>query len=210
MPRTLVVPNSSVQFAPNDSQNIKNTASTATTSATVVEDDSQEFPVVSLKFASDKHLNNNNNSINDSSTDEDEDDDDTSNDSPVSPSSTPSCCTPTKMMMNHNNNKNNMKNSSRTITTTMLPTTPTPLLSSPFRRAAPTVTPDKKPPSTPQKLVFVDPEETEEKDIGNSSSIHKTDHKLAEDLGHHLPEPLLVENPRRFVLFPIQDNEVRC
>jgi ribonucleoside-diphosphate reductase subunit M2 len=26
--------------------------------------------------------------------------------------------------------------------------------------------------------------------------------------GHHVPEPLLTENPNRFVLFPIQDNEV--
>ena len=37
-----------------------------------------------------------------------------------------------------------------------------------------------------------------------------TDHKLAELAGNHLPEPLLMENPGRFVLFPIQDNEVRC
>ena len=36
-----------------------------------------------------------------------------------------------------------------------------------------------------------------------------TDHKLAELAGKHLPEPLLMENPGRFVLFPIQDNEVR-
>jgi hypothetical protein len=36
-----------------------------------------------------------------------------------------------------------------------------------------------------------------------------TDHKLAELAGKHLPEPLLMENPRRFVLFPIQDNDVR-
>jgi hypothetical protein len=39
--------------------------------------------------------------------------------------------------------------------------------------------------------------------------IVKTDHKLAEESGSLAPEPLLTENPRRFVLFPIQDSEVR-
>jgi ribonucleoside-diphosphate reductase subunit M2 len=36
----------------------------------------------------------------------------------------------------------------------------------------------------------------------------KTDHKRAEEAGLHQDEPLLKENPHRFVLFPIQDNEV--
>jgi hypothetical protein len=34
-------------------------------------------------------------------------------------------------------------------------------------------------------------------------------HKKAELAGRHVPEPLLMDNPNRFVLFPIQDNEVR-
>jgi hypothetical protein len=38
--------------------------------------------------------------------------------------------------------------------------------------------------------------------------IVKSDHKRAEEAGFHKPEPLLVENPNRFVLFPIQDNDV--
>mmetsp|Transcript_24063 Transcript_24063/g.56141 ORF Transcript_24063/g.56141 Transcript_24063/m.56141 type:complete len:122 (-) Transcript_24063:295-660(-) len=38
--------------------------------------------------------------------------------------------------------------------------------------------------------------------------ILKSDHKRQEEQGFHDPEPLLTENPRRFVLFPIQDNEV--
>jgi hypothetical protein len=42
-----------------------------------------------------------------------------------------------------------------------------------------------------------------------TAAIQKTEHKLAEEAGLHLTEPLLVENPHRFVLFPIQDNEVR-
>jgi hypothetical protein len=42
-----------------------------------------------------------------------------------------------------------------------------------------------------------------------TAAIRKTEHKLAEEAGLHLTEPLLVENPHRFVLFPIQDNEVR-
>lgn len=39
-------------------------------------------------------------------------------------------------------------------------------------------------------------------------SLQKTEHKLAEEAGHHNDEPLLKENPHRFVLFPIQDNDI--
>lgn len=39
--------------------------------------------------------------------------------------------------------------------------------------------------------------------------LQKTDHKLREERGELAPEPLLMENPHRFVIFPIQDNEVR-
>lgn len=35
-----------------------------------------------------------------------------------------------------------------------------------------------------------------------------TEHKRAEMEGRHVPEPLLRENPNRFVIFPIQDKEV--
>ena len=38
--------------------------------------------------------------------------------------------------------------------------------------------------------------------------ITKTAHKQAEESGVLAPEPLLTENPKRFVLFPIQDDEV--
>lgn len=41
-----------------------------------------------------------------------------------------------------------------------------------------------------------------------SQVIGKTDHKLAEERGELAEEPLLKENPHRFVLFPIQDDEV--
>jgi hypothetical protein len=39
--------------------------------------------------------------------------------------------------------------------------------------------------------------------------IFKTAHKLKEESGEYPVEPLLKENPNRFVLFPIQDDEVR-
>jgi len=39
-------------------------------------------------------------------------------------------------------------------------------------------------------------------------TIVKTAHKIAEESGQHQEEPLLKENPHRFVLFPIQDNDV--
>ena len=38
--------------------------------------------------------------------------------------------------------------------------------------------------------------------------IVKTAHKLREESGEFAEEPLLKANPHRFVLFPIQDNEV--
>ena len=38
--------------------------------------------------------------------------------------------------------------------------------------------------------------------------LQKTAHKLAQERGQHAPEPLLTENPHRFVLFPIQDNDI--
>mmetsp|Transcript_10154 Transcript_10154/g.14940 ORF Transcript_10154/g.14940 Transcript_10154/m.14940 type:complete len:472 (+) Transcript_10154:141-1556(+) len=41
-----------------------------------------------------------------------------------------------------------------------------------------------------------------------TKNVAMTDHRRAELEGRHKPEPLLVENPGRFVLFPIQDKEV--
>lgn len=38
--------------------------------------------------------------------------------------------------------------------------------------------------------------------------VQKTDHKLKEERGELEAEPLLKENPHRFVIFPIQDNDV--
>jgi hypothetical protein len=38
--------------------------------------------------------------------------------------------------------------------------------------------------------------------------VRISDHKIAERDGLHAIEPLLRENPNRFVLFPIQDNDV--
>jgi ribonucleoside-diphosphate reductase subunit M2 len=49
-----------------------------------------------------------------------------------------------------------------------------------------------------------------EEDISSSlgKAILQSDHKKAEIAGRFVPEPLLIENPNRFVLFPIQDNEI--
>lgn len=38
--------------------------------------------------------------------------------------------------------------------------------------------------------------------------VQKTEHKLQEERGELETEPLLKENPHRFVIFPIQDNDV--
>jgi hypothetical protein len=40
------------------------------------------------------------------------------------------------------------------------------------------------------------------------SSTKVSRHKKAEACGHLLPEPLLQENPHRFVLFPIKHNDI--
>mmetsp|Transcript_30652 Transcript_30652/g.74026 ORF Transcript_30652/g.74026 Transcript_30652/m.74026 type:complete len:410 (-) Transcript_30652:192-1421(-) len=44
--------------------------------------------------------------------------------------------------------------------------------------------------------------------IRNSNKIAVSEHKLAELSGRFLEEPLLKENPRRYVLFPIEDAEI--
>lgn len=44
--------------------------------------------------------------------------------------------------------------------------------------------------------------------VHQHAAITKTDHKLREESGELAPEPLLVENPHRFVLFPIKDNDL--
>ena len=43
-------------------------------------------------------------------------------------------------------------------------------------------------------------------DVGKIAPV--LEHKIAEMRGLHAEEPLLRENPNRFVLFPIQDNDV--
>jgi len=45
--------------------------------------------------------------------------------------------------------------------------------------------------------------------LEETKHIVKTEHKIAEENGEHLVEPLLKDNPHRFVIFPIQDDEVR-
>ena len=41
-----------------------------------------------------------------------------------------------------------------------------------------------------------------------NKQVQVSKHKLDELAGRHAEEPLLKENPGRFVLFPIQDNDV--
>jgi hypothetical protein len=47
-----------------------------------------------------------------------------------------------------------------------------------------------------------------EKDTMTKTHLQKTAHKIQEDQGMMADEPLLTENPQRFVIFPIQDNDV--
>ena len=82
------------------------------------------------------------------------------------------------------------------------PSHPTMSSSSPPSSSAVAVTPDAKSAASSPSVSPAADEPSEH------VAIQKSEHKLAEELGHHAPEPLLVENPRRFVLFPIQDSEV--
>ena len=52
---------------------------------------------------------------------------------------------------------------------------------------------------------------TSDESVGETPTkflVQKTEHKLQEERGELEPEPLLKENPHRFVIFPIQDNDV--
>lgn len=74
---------------------------------------------------------------------------------------------------------------------------------SPKNASDPTIVSDSSQSSSPE----------DDASVGSVSShfsqvIGKTDHKLAEERGELAEEPLLKENPHRFVLFPIQDDEV--
>jgi hypothetical protein len=59
-----------------------------------------------------------------------------------------------------------------------------------------------------------DTDDDDDESFGTSKEIKEpkdqpTEHKLMYDKGILKQEPLLTTNPHRFVLFPIQDNEVR-
>jgi hypothetical protein len=57
-------------------------------------------------------------------------------------------------------------------------------------------------------FVFLDELENESPSLDDIVLPELRLHKQAEDNGELAPEPLLTENPHRFVLFPIQDSEV--
>lgn len=50
--------------------------------------------------------------------------------------------------------------------------------------------------------------DSEDQLVSTTAAVTISEHKLAELEGRHMVEPLLKENPSRFVLFPIEDNEV--
>ncbi len=66
-------------------------------------------------------------------------------------------------------------------------------------------------PSPAQQRRSADPNDADVYDAATKDAVNSiviTEHKRAELEGHHAEEPLLKENPNRFVLFPIQDAEV--
>jgi hypothetical protein len=99
-----------------------------------------------------------------------------------------------------------------------------PMQKSPVRMSAPlsnkinVITPTNKlDAASPSKQLFADGIDLVHDEVSLSTSsdddsiankVCKTQHRLAQDNGELAEEPLLKENPHRFVLFPIQDNEV--
>jgi len=61
---------------------------------------------------------------------------------------------------------------------------------------------------TPVLLNSSPKEETSRSCVEEEDVVIMTEHKRAEVEGRHLEEPLLKENPGRFVLFPIQNHDV--
>ena len=61
---------------------------------------------------------------------------------------------------------------------------------------------------TPVLLNSAPKEETSRSCVEEEDVVIMTEHKRAEIEGRHLEEPLLKENPGRFVLFPIQNHDV--
>mmetsp|Transcript_13579 Transcript_13579/g.20665 ORF Transcript_13579/g.20665 Transcript_13579/m.20665 type:complete len:420 (+) Transcript_13579:87-1346(+) len=94
--------------------------------------------------------------------------------------------------LNENNNGNTLSKSN-------LKSTPT----RPIGRTVVQVSPDSR-----HSFSSTESESEESDDLSSELKILKTEHKQAEESGRHEPEPLLIENPNRFVLFPIQDNDI--
>jgi hypothetical protein len=63
--------------------------------------------------------------------------------------------------------------------------------------------------SSTDSITSEEAEDDEDTLAHDVKQIFKTAHKLKEESGEYPVEPLLKENPNRFVLFPIQDDEVR-
>ena len=77
------------------------------------------------------------------------------------------------------------------------------------------VTPTKSVASASGADSSFEDEQDEVVDVQSKSSsttvvklLSKTEHKIMEEKGLMANEPLLKENPHRFVIFPIQDNDV--
>jgi hypothetical protein len=76
--------------------------------------------------------------------------------------------------------------------------------------SAPTLISPAKSEASASVFSASDDEASQEGDSSNVLMLaKKTAHKLMEEQGMMADEPLLKENPYRFVLFPIQDNDVR-
>ncbi|KAG7338078.1 ribonucleotide reductase, small chain [Nitzschia inconspicua] len=76
--------------------------------------------------------------------------------------------------------------------------------------AAPVVTPTKEDLRSVSETDSLTSDESlaASPDCSSKFLIQKTEHKLKEERGELEPEPLLKENPHRFVIFPIQDNDL--
>jgi hypothetical protein len=70
------------------------------------------------------------------------------------------------------------------------------------------VTPTKSVASASDQSFESNESDQEEEAEDRGRLVNKTEHKLQEEQGLFADEPLLKANPHRFVIFPIQDNDV--
>mmetsp|Transcript_3628 Transcript_3628/g.5403 ORF Transcript_3628/g.5403 Transcript_3628/m.5403 type:complete len:401 (+) Transcript_3628:68-1270(+) len=78
----------------------------------------------------------------------------------------------------------------------------------PFSSNSTVTTPEKVSQASTARPITPEPHSSTDEEELPVSEITVSEHKLAEISGQHQPEPLLMDNPGRFVLFPIKHDDI--